>query len=329
MPLGIGVEQIAGIGERHFLADAAHHVLQRAAVGRVIMDVVGRQDGAAVAPARCGRAARSAPDRRRDRDSDAATWRSAGSASRKPRQLRLERVEISPGQAMKRDALRHASATSPSAEVALALRRPHLAQAQQPRQPPISLAVAAGKRAGSAHPSGPAGTRSAAAAPRPSPRCASAPRRPGCCGRRCRSRPCRARARASTSSIASDAPRRKLNGRRHPKLDERRAARSPRAARRADQFLAREDCWYIQASAEQPVQIPCGRPAAAVADHALRDKSRSGGRPDPRPGNNRAAARSTARATIRARSARAPRPARCHAPRAATRTAAARPSGVA
>ena len=48
MPLGIGIEQIAGGGDRHFLADAGDDVLQRAAVGRVIMDVVGGEDRAAV-----------------------------------------------------------------------------------------------------------------------------------------------------------------------------------------------------------------------------------------------------------------------------------------
>ena len=51
MPLGIGIEQIASARDRHFLADAGDDVLQRPAVGRVIMDVVGGEDGAAV-PAR-------------------------------------------------------------------------------------------------------------------------------------------------------------------------------------------------------------------------------------------------------------------------------------
>ena len=50
MPLGIGVEQIARGRDRHLLADAGDDVLQRAAVGRVIMDVVGGEDRAAVRP---------------------------------------------------------------------------------------------------------------------------------------------------------------------------------------------------------------------------------------------------------------------------------------
>ena len=48
VPLGIGIEQIAGVGDRHLLADAGDDVLQRPAVGRMIMDVVGRKDRAAV-----------------------------------------------------------------------------------------------------------------------------------------------------------------------------------------------------------------------------------------------------------------------------------------
>ena len=55
----------------------------------------------------------------------------------------------------------------------------------------------------------------------------------------------------------------------------------------------------------------------------LRGKSSNGGPRRPRRGNNRAAAPTTVIATIRARSARVLRPARCHAPCAATRTAAA------
>ena len=42
--LGIGVEQIAGRGDGGLLADAAHHILQWAAVGCVVMDIVGGED---------------------------------------------------------------------------------------------------------------------------------------------------------------------------------------------------------------------------------------------------------------------------------------------
>ena len=48
MPLGVGVQQIAGVGDGRLLADAGDDVLQRPAVGRVIMDVVGGEDRAAV-----------------------------------------------------------------------------------------------------------------------------------------------------------------------------------------------------------------------------------------------------------------------------------------
>ena len=48
IPLGIRVEQIASGRERHFLADAGDDVLQRPAFGRMIMDVIGGQDRAAL-----------------------------------------------------------------------------------------------------------------------------------------------------------------------------------------------------------------------------------------------------------------------------------------
>ena len=50
MPLGIGVEEITRGRDRHFLADAGDDVLQRAAVGDMVMDVVGGEDRAAVRP---------------------------------------------------------------------------------------------------------------------------------------------------------------------------------------------------------------------------------------------------------------------------------------
>ena len=48
MPLGVGVEQVAGLGDRGLVPDRGHHVLQRPPPGRVIVDVVGRQQGEAV-----------------------------------------------------------------------------------------------------------------------------------------------------------------------------------------------------------------------------------------------------------------------------------------
>ena len=41
MPLGIGLEAIAGVGDRALLADAGEHVGERLAVGVVIERVVG------------------------------------------------------------------------------------------------------------------------------------------------------------------------------------------------------------------------------------------------------------------------------------------------
>ncbi len=44
VPFGIGVKQMAGLGDRGLVADRGHHVLQRAAFGRVVVDVVGGKD---------------------------------------------------------------------------------------------------------------------------------------------------------------------------------------------------------------------------------------------------------------------------------------------
>ena len=41
VPLGIGVEQVPGARDRGLVPDRGHHVLQRAAFGRVVVDVVG------------------------------------------------------------------------------------------------------------------------------------------------------------------------------------------------------------------------------------------------------------------------------------------------
>ncbi len=48
MPLGIGVQKEARLGDGRLLADARHHVLKRALLGRMIMDVIGSEDRAAV-----------------------------------------------------------------------------------------------------------------------------------------------------------------------------------------------------------------------------------------------------------------------------------------
>ena len=44
VPLGVGFEPQARLVDRAFLADAGQHVLQRAAVRRVIEHIVGRDD---------------------------------------------------------------------------------------------------------------------------------------------------------------------------------------------------------------------------------------------------------------------------------------------
>ena len=51
MPLGIGVEQVARLRDRRLVADAGHHVLQRAPLGRVVMHIVGGENAQPV-PAR-------------------------------------------------------------------------------------------------------------------------------------------------------------------------------------------------------------------------------------------------------------------------------------
>ncbi len=46
VPLGVGIEQISCGRDRHLLADTGDDILQRPAVGCVIMDVIGRKDRA-------------------------------------------------------------------------------------------------------------------------------------------------------------------------------------------------------------------------------------------------------------------------------------------
>ena len=48
--LGVRVQEKAGFRNRCLFADAGHHVLKRPLLRRVIVDVVGRQDRAAVGP---------------------------------------------------------------------------------------------------------------------------------------------------------------------------------------------------------------------------------------------------------------------------------------
>ncbi len=48
VPLGIGLQQQAGPGHRGLVADRGHHVLQRAALGRVVKHIIGGEDRQAV-----------------------------------------------------------------------------------------------------------------------------------------------------------------------------------------------------------------------------------------------------------------------------------------
>ena len=110
-----------------------------------------------------------------------------------PWQLGREIVEIISGQAMK--AMPSAcAATSAQRQLAFAFLRAHLAEAEQARQPAIALAVdrigEQARRVGQIEPA----ADQRLSAPRLCRRCASAPLRPACCGRRSRSHPCRARA---------------------------------------------------------------------------------------------------------------------------------------
>ena len=215
------------------------------------------------------------------------------------------------------------SATSPQRQVALAFLRPHLAEAEQPRQPAITVAVdrvsEQARRVGQDR----AGSRSAAATPRLCTRCASAPPRRACCGRRSRSRPCRARA---PSAPARSRPTRRAG--------RRRAWSTPSSTNGAGAIggggMSAARTSFLRAKPAVLGHQP-NSPWMNQLGRARRGRRRSALAVNPvaaavrvldpviiaQPGARRL------RATIRARSARALRRARCHAPRAATRTAAA------
>ena len=139
VPLGIGVEQIARSRQRHLLADAAHHVLQRAAIGGVVEHVVGGEDRQAM---RLGHAVQSLDPRQivaaikmRRRDMAHPGKRRGQSG-----QCRLERTQILLGHGNERDVCR-VERDFGQQQIALALGRSHLAQAEHPRQAAIAFAV--------------------------------------------------------------------------------------------------------------------------------------------------------------------------------------------
>ena len=194
MPLGIGIEQVTGGRDRHLLADAGDDVLQRPALGRVIMNVVGGEDGAPmlacqpVEPLDPGIVV--APVKPARRDDDAMTSRRRVTAAA------LSKSEkSSPGQAMKAMPS-ECAATSLERQLALAFLGAHLAQAEQPGQPSIAVAIdrisEQARRIGRVEP---------AADQRPDPRAAAGAvhahhARPACSGRRSRSRHNRAEVRS-------------------------------------------------------------------------------------------------------------------------------------
>ena len=139
MPLGVGVEPIAGGPDRHFLADAGDDVLQRPAIGRMVMDIVGGEDRAAVRARQ--------PIQPLDPRRVVAAIKPArrGMAERrqcvaKPRQLGLEGVEIFVRPGDEGDAVGMLGDIA-QRQFAFAFLGAHLAEAQEPRQAPVALAV--------------------------------------------------------------------------------------------------------------------------------------------------------------------------------------------
>ena len=207
-------------------------------------------------------------------------------------------------------------------QLAFALFGAHLAQAEQPRQPAIAVAVdrvsEQARRIGQVEPAAdqrlnPAPLHALCMRTTPASVLRSAT-------------PIASMPSASAVQHQLDRVRRPAQegkGRRDAKLDIRRALDRRRRHVRAPHQLERRKSDLFRASPEQPMDEPVGRAAAAVADQAfaINPVAAAFGVLDaviiaqPR--------RSTAGATIRARSARALRRGRCHAPRAATRTAAA------
>ena len=179
-------------------------------------------------------------------------------------------------------------------QLAFAFLRPHLAQAEQPRQPAIAVAVdrisEQARRVGQVEP---------AADQRLQPRALARAVHPHDAGER-------------VAVGDADRVHAELERRQHQLDRVRRAAqeREGRASRQARQKATRGDrrgrhvvgphqlhprkVRAFRASAEQPVDDTSRARRRGRRRSGLRGRSSSGGRPGPRPGNNRAAALSTA-----------------------------------
>jgi len=56
MPLGIGVEQVAGGGDGGLVPDRGHHILQGATLGHVVVDVIGGEEAETMGARKCVKA---------------------------------------------------------------------------------------------------------------------------------------------------------------------------------------------------------------------------------------------------------------------------------
>ena len=176
------------------------------------------------------------------------------------------------------------------AQLALAFLRPHLAEAEQPRQPAIAVAVdrisEQARRIGQVEP---------AADQRPQPRARAGAVHPHHAGQRVavgdadRVMPSCKRRQHQLDRVRRSAQ--EGERRADAKLDIRRRRRSAAAACRSRPHqLQPRKAGSSRASAEQPVDEPVGQRRRGRRRSGLRGRSSSGGRPRPRPDNNRAAA---------------------------------------
>ncbi len=139
VPLAIGIEQIAGAGQGHFLADAGHHVLQRAPLGCVIMDIIGGEDRAALGP-------RDPVEPLDPRHIVTAIEMCRGEVAQRRESLAqqaqflLDLVEVLVGPGNEGDAL-GVRRDFIERDAAFALLRSHLAPAEKGREPAITVAV--------------------------------------------------------------------------------------------------------------------------------------------------------------------------------------------
>ena len=143
MPLGIGGQELSGLVDGGFLADAGDDVLQLAPLRHVIEHVIDRDQRHACARGDIGRASRAAAHRRRD----TASIRPARPSEREAFSFRRSSKRMSVSASISRR--RHDNEIEAfdklqqirQAEQAFALLRAALAERQQPRQPAPGGAV--------------------------------------------------------------------------------------------------------------------------------------------------------------------------------------------